>query len=284
MSCKYCGYRMDEAEHRCRRCGRTPDDRLMPNVVHGAAALQLQTATMEAPPPAVSRTAAFRPGIQARLFQDEGASNVIAFPGRGETRRRSGPAGSPGTVSKPRVRRARPAVEEQANLDFRPVPKSQPRTLGTTVDAVIHCDDPVAARLHRAIAAVFDWSLVAIGYALFLLVFRLAGGAFAPNRANLMALGGALALIACAYGMVCVMAGSETVGMRWAGLRLVSFNGFAPDPKQRLLRFVGSCLSVCTVVGLVWSLWDEERLTWQDHISGTFPTAPAAETRVFHRH
>ena len=284
MSCKYCGYGMGEAEHRCRRCGRTPDDRLMPNVVHRAAALQLETAQVEAPPATVSQSSGFRPGVQARLFQDEGGSNVIAFPRHGETRRRRVAESAPGPVAKPRVRRARAAVEEQANLDFRPVSKSQPRTLGTTVDAVIHCDDPVAARLHRAIAAAFDWSLVAIGYALFLLVFRLAGGAFAPNRANVMALGGALLLIACAYGMVCVMAGSETVGMRWAGLRLVSFNGFAPDPKQRLLRFVGSCLSVCTVVGLVWSLWDEERLTWQDHISGTFPTAPAAGTRVFHCH
>jgi uncharacterized RDD family membrane protein YckC len=255
----------------------------MPDVVHGAAALQLQTARMEGPPPTASQAPAFRP-VQARLFQDEGGSNVIAFPGRGETRRRRGPDGAPGTASKPKVRRARPAAEEQANLDFRPAPKSQPRTLATTVDAVIHCDDPVAARLHRAIAAAFDWSLVAIGYALFLLMFRLAGGTFAPNRASLMAMAGALLLIACAYGMVCVMAGSETVGMRWAGLRLVTFSGFSPDSKQRLMRFVGSCLSVCTVVGLVWSLWDEERLTWQDHISGTFPTAPAAGARVFHRH
>jgi uncharacterized RDD family membrane protein YckC len=273
---------MGEAEHRCRRCGRTPDDRLMPNVVRGAAAPQLQPADAEAPPPAAIQTS-FRPGVQARLFQDEGGSNVIQFPALGDTRRRRSPDSVPAASSKPRVRRARPAPEEQANLDFRPVPKYQARTLATTVDAVIHCDDPVAARLHRAIAAAFDWSLVAIGYALFLLVFRLSGGAFAPNRANLMALGGVLFLIACAYGIVCVVAGSETVGMRWAGLRLVTFSGFSPDPKQRLLRFVGSCLSVCTVVGLVWSLWDEERLTWQDHISGTFPTSPAAGTRVFQR-
>jgi hypothetical protein len=35
---------------------------------------------------------------------------------------------------------------------------------------------------------------------------------------------------------------------------------------------LGSCLSVCSVVGLLWSLVDEESLAWQDHISGTFPT------------
>jgi uncharacterized RDD family membrane protein YckC len=148
---------------------------------------------------------------------------------------------------------------------------------------VIHCDDPVAARLHRAIAAAFDASIVVIGYGLFLLVFRLAGGAFALNRTNLLALAGALALIAFAYGVLWAIAGGETAGMRWSGLRLITFSGFPPERNQRLLRLAGSCLSVCTAVGLLWSLWDEESLTWQDHISGTFPTAPASGTRVFHR-
>jgi uncharacterized RDD family membrane protein YckC len=270
---------MGEAEHRCRKCGRTPDDRLMPGaVVRGAVAPQLQFAPTETAVPMISQVPPIKPGFQARLFQDEGGSNVIAFPGHGGTRRK------PGTVSKPRVRRARPAPEEQANLDFRPLSKSTPRTLATTVEAVVRCDDPVAARLHRAIAGAFDWSLVVIGYALFLLVFRLLGGAFTLNRTNLLAMAGALALTGVAYGFVCVMGGSETVGMRLTGLRLVTFGGFPPEPKHRLLRFAGSCLSVCTVVGLVWSLWDEERLTWHDHISGTFPTAPADGTRVFHRH
>jgi uncharacterized RDD family membrane protein YckC len=275
---------MGEAEHRCRRCGRTPDDRLMPGpVVRGAVAPQLESAPVETAVPIAGQTPAVRPGIQARLFQDEGASNVIQFPARGETRRPRGPAATAGTVSKPRVRRSRPAPEEQANLDFRPAPKSRQRTLPTTVDAVIHCDDPVAARLHRAIAAAFDASMVVIGYGLFLLVFRLAGGAFALNRTNLLALAGALALIAFAYGVLWAIAGGETAGMRWSGLRLITFSGFPPERNQRLLRLAGSCLSVCTAVGLLWSLWDEESLTWQDHISGTFPTAPASGTRVFHR-
>jgi hypothetical protein len=29
---------------------------------------------------------------------------------------------------------------------------------------------------------------------------------------------------------------------------------------------------VSTIIGLLWSLVDEESLTWQDHISRTFPT------------
>jgi uncharacterized RDD family membrane protein YckC len=253
------------------------------DVVRGAAAPQLQSAPVETAVPCAGRTVGVRPVVQARLFPDEGGSNVIQFPARGETRRRRAADATAGTGSKPRVRRVRPAPENQGNLDFRPVPQTKPRSLPTTVDAVIHCDDPVAARLHRAIAAAFDWSMVVIGYGLFLLAFHLAGGAFALNRANLMVLAGALALIAFAYGVLWVTAGSETAGMRWAGLRLITFSGFPPEPKQRLLRFAGSCLSLCTVVGLVWSLWDEETLTWHDHISGTFPTAPASGNRVFHR-
>jgi uncharacterized RDD family membrane protein YckC len=275
---------MGEAEHRCRRCGRTPDDALMPGAaVRGALATQLRPAPAETAIPTVGRTPGLRPAIQARLFQDETGSNLIQFPAQAETRRRREAESPAKAGSKPRVRRLRPAPENQGNLDFRPAPKARQRTLPTTVDAVIHCDDPVAARVHRAIAAAFDWSMVVIGYGLFLLVFRLAGGALALNRTNLLVLGGTLALIAFAYGVLWAVAGSETAGMRWTGLRLITFGGFPPEPKQRLLRFAGSCLSVCTVVGLVWSLWDEESLTWQDHISGTFPTAPASGTRVFHR-
>jgi len=60
--------------------------------------------------------------------------------------------------------------------------------------------------------------------------------------------------------------------MRWTRLRLTTFDGLPLEPRHRLLRMLGSCLSVCTAVGLLWLLVDEESLAWQDHISGTFPT------------
>ena len=172
---------------------------------------------------------------------------------------------------------------DQGNLDFRPAITDRLRTPGAIGQEVIYCDTPVAARIHRALAAVFDSIMVLIGYGSFLLVFRLAGGVFALNRTSLLVQAGALALIAFAYGVLWAIAGSETAGMRWTGLCLITFGGLPPEPKQRLLRFAGSCLSVCTVVGLFWSLWDEEGLTWQDHISGTFPTPRNLEPRMFSR-
>src|ERR1035441_9720995 len=63
MTCMYCGFRMGEAEHRCRRCGRTPDDTLMPGaVVHGALAPQLRSAPAETAVPSGGQTSGFRVG------------------------------------------------------------------------------------------------------------------------------------------------------------------------------------------------------------------------------
>jgi uncharacterized RDD family membrane protein YckC len=149
---------------------------------------------------------------------------------------------------------------------------AKPRTLGTTVDASIYCDMPVANPLHRAMAAAVDWAMVLIAYGVFLAAFRLFGGQFVLNKTNLMVFGAALLLIGFTYGLLAAIAGTETPGMRWTRLRLTTFDGFALEPRHRVLRMLGSCLSVCTAVGLLWSLVDEEGLAWQDHISSSFPT------------
>lgn len=125
--------------------------------------------------------------------------------------------------------------------------------------------------------------MVLIGYGLFLMAFRLAGGAFMFTRTNAMVFAGTLPLVAFTYGLLWTIARAETPGMRWAQLRLTTFDGFAPTLKHRVLRFAGSCLSLCTIIGLLWSLADEESLNWQDHISRTFPTPLASDTQVFHR-
>jgi len=155
--------------------------------------------------------------------------------------------------------------------------------LGTTVEAVILCESPVATTLHRAVAAALDWAMVLIGFGLFLLGFLLAGGAFAFTKTSAVVFAGTLPLVAVTYGLMWTIAGTETPGMRWAQLRLTTFDGFKPALKHRVLRFAGSCLSLCTIIGLLWSLADEESLNWQDHISRTFPTPLASDTQIFHR-
>ena len=61
--------------------------------------------------------------------------------------------------------------------------------------------------------------------------------------------------------------------MRWTSLALINFDGQAPTRKQRLARTASGFLSLAAGgLGLVWSLVDEETLTWHDHISKTFLT------------
>jgi uncharacterized RDD family membrane protein YckC len=137
--------------------------------------------------------------------------------------------------------------------------------------------------LHRYLAAAIDWILVFLGYGLFLGAFWLGGGVFVLSRPNLLIFGGALLLVGFTYGLMFAIAGTETFGQRWTRLQIMTFDGFPPDRGQRLLRFAGACLSLCTVVGLLWCLADEEGLTWTDHISRTFPTPKEWDSQVFRR-
>src|ERR1019366_220464 len=55
MTCSYCGTRIAESEHRCRRCGRRPDDTLTGEFslarTDGALATKPQLAVSPAPAP-----------------------------------------------------------------------------------------------------------------------------------------------------------------------------------------------------------------------------------------
>ncbi len=203
-----------------------------------------------------------RRAVQASLFSDKLESSIVMI----------APARPKKGTSKPRTRTGRRVPEGQEKLELLEAAPAKPRTLGTTVEARIYCEALVAAPLHRAVAAAMDWAMVLLAYGFFLLAFRVLGGQVVLNKTNLMVFGGALLLIGFAYSLLPAIACTETLGMRWARLRLTTFDGFPLEPRQRLLRMLGSCLSVCTAVGLLWSLVDEESLAWQDHISGTFPT------------
>ena len=274
MTCSYCGSRNnDETVQRCRRCGRRPGDTLNAGfAVHrttGALANKLRPGELPDQLPTM-RIPTLSGPIQGNLF----TPNVVAMPSRGVskktgTRPRTA-AASDTTGSRPGTKRARPRPEGQGELDF-------------FTPAPIYCDAPVATPLHRALAAAIDWTMVLFAYGLFLLPWVLFGGQFVINRSNVMIFGGALALVAGAYGLFWIVAGTESAGMRWTHLRLITFDGFPPDTWQRVARFAGMCLSLFSVLGVLWSVADEEGLGWQDHISRTFPTADDLESRVFRR-
>jgi hypothetical protein len=158
--------------------------------------------------------------VQGSLF----TPNVIAMPNRvaprpprprANTAAGGKAAGSPGSAS---------GAEGQGEFEFFEPVQTKAKTLGTTVDAVIYCEAPVATPLHRAVAAAIDLTMILVGYGLFLLTFLLCGGAIVVNRPNLIIFGGALGLIAATYGLFWTVAGTESVGMR---------DAFTPDHLRR---------------------------------------------------
>jgi uncharacterized RDD family membrane protein YckC len=290
MTCSFCGSRNHE-EDRCRKCGRRPGDTLNGELAvlrtEGALAAKFQPVARAA---VSDSSPARRPiirAVQQPLFPDR-QSNVIQFaeyaPLMPTPRKPAAHKAASKSPAKPRTaNRRRGTPEGQGLLDFMPPQPATPRTLTTTVEAVVSCDSPVATTLHRAVAGALDWAVALFGYTLFLAAFFAMGGEFAWNRINLIVFAGALLLVGFTYGITWALLGTDSAGMRWAGLRLTTFDGFPLERKQRVLRFAGSCLSLCTVVGQLWCLADEESLTWQDHISGTFPTPRRVQAQVFRR-
>jgi uncharacterized RDD family membrane protein YckC len=181
----------------------------------------------------------------------------------------------------------RPAAarsDSQPALDFLHPPPHTPRTLKTSVEAVICCDAPVAPLLHRAIASGLDAAMILTGFGFFLATVRLLGGKLFLNQPTFMVLIASLVAISLLYGVLWMLAGRQTPGMRWTRLHLINFDGLPPEGRQRGIRFLGTCLSFCALgVGLLWAMFDEEGLTWHDHISQTFPTVWEPETNFFRR-
>ena len=274
MNCLYCQHSNPEDEHRCQRCGRRlPAAAARPGPENYVSAYQASQATALAMAPAMAPEQSEAPAAaapqrkqiprQTRLFVDPDAK-VLQFPSAPKPQE-----------PKPRSRRhAAQASDSQAFLDFLPPAPHAPRTLKTSVEAVIYCDAPVATPTHRAVGFALDFSMVGVAVGVFLLTFYACGGEFERINAGMsLGFGGAFLSIALFYGFLWVLTGSETAGERWTGLRLINFDGSPIDRRERAIRYAASCLSLCAAgLGMLWSLADEESLTWHDHMSKTFPT------------
>jgi uncharacterized RDD family membrane protein YckC len=284
MTCSYCRYLNLDDERRCRRCGRPQYDIYAAANTGALAAVPDPARSEPSRAPVVSEAAppASAPR-QAMLFHDRPAGKVIPFDGVFDPPAQPRPR----TVTRTSTRAGRRSGgpnDAQPSLEFlQPVPAT-PRKLSTTVEAVIDCDAPVAAPMHRACAAAIDGSMILIAYGLFLTVFHLLGGSFPSSKPVILVMGAAAVLIAMFYGFVWVCAGGRTPGMRALRLTLINFDGYPPDGTSRWLRYLGACLGYCAGgLGLLWALLDEESLAWHDHISKTFPTFHGPETSFVSR-
>jgi uncharacterized RDD family membrane protein YckC len=81
----------------------------------------------------------------------------------------------------------------------------------------------------------------------------------------------ALAMISAMYITLFYAVAPVTPGMKYAGIRFCTFDGHAPTRAQRWNRLGAMLLSVLPAgLGLAWSLFDDDNLSWHDRLSKTY--------------
>lgn len=298
MECRYCRATNSEDDHRCRRCGRrlqtgpvyvgssaaapVLQERAAPVLQERAApvlqavepARPIRQAAISSEPHRAPEPSAPRRAVnyQPSLFPARELPLVVQFETIAPTLVQPAPRKTlstpSSTLSRPRRRKM---IAGQQDLEFSPAARSQ-----RTADAVIYCDARVAIPAHRAMAAALDISIMVIAIAIFGVIFHVAGGVFVFNPKTAPVFLAAAAGVAVFYRLLWCLANGDSIGQKWARLRLVNFDGHRPTRAQRLYRAASGFLSLMAGgIGLLWSLVDEETLTWHDHISKTFPTPMA---------
>ena len=285
ITCQHCQTWILDDQHRCNRCGR----RVRSTPFRSSSHAYPVTVTATAPAYAfhaepVAQTADEQITVleetrQERLSRIASGTRVIPFDSltsqaeRESIRARAAELARPAplkteTVQVKHARSGQSRGHQQRKVEF--LGKAE---VLTPPQSHIICDAPVAPASLRLEAALIDAALIALPCALGVGLFLYLHGAIGLSKQTVPFLLMAVATVPLLYKLLWTFAGCDTIGMRRAGLQLVDFDGNPPSRKRRYLRSFGSLLSFLAAgIGLIWSLVDEDRLTWHDHISGTFPT------------
>lgn len=126
------------------------------------------------------------------------------------------------------------------------------------------------ANLGRILACIFYDSLLMIALLMVAaaLVMLLTGGE-AVASGNLLF---RLYLLAVCFAFLAGfwLKGGQTLGMRTWRVKLLGADGSAVTTSQITLRFFAAILSWAALgLGFLWSLWDKDRRSWHDIISGS---------------
>ena len=286
MKCRFCEAQNDSEESRCNRCGRRLDTGLArPGESFGRSAGEVGSRGSSAVAVQMARVARPVAPPQVSLFPSAPPkARVVPITGHA--------ASANVTEAAPAAKAPRPARKmttvspsaQQPLVFSSPMPASgESGRVGShsrghgvqeSEKSEIFTQAPVATAPHRSLAMLVDAGLVAAGVGVMLALF--AYGVETPvlldRTTGLSALG--LAVIATLlYQSLLVIGNRDSVGLRFARLRLIDFDGYTPSRQQRLVRMAASWLSTAPgALGIVWALLDEEHLTWHDHISKVFPT------------
>ncbi len=277
ISCRFCGTSNSREESRCFRCGRRlhlANARPAPDSYRPASTTVRDSVSPPLPQPLqiLSDAVADAP---ASFVGADGSGRataakmapIAATPPRAMTMTHPLPSPVPGQMA------GLPGEGEWGSLSFQ-----QAKEKERVPESDIYTDDSVAPLPARALAGVYD-AMVMLG------AFGLMAVAYALMTWNLGAdpvpeswLGWAIysilgVAVVFFYRSLFILAGGDSPGMRWAGLRLVTFDGEAPTVQDRFMRVAWGGLSALPLgLGLAWALVDQERLTWHDLLSKTFPS------------
>lgn len=275
ISCRFCGTSNSREESRCFRCGRRLH---LANARPAPESYRAPTATVRdsvSPPlQALSDAVAGEPTPAAFAGLDGGgrataakmAPMATAAP-QAFVMTHPAPSPVPGQMA------GLPGEGEWGSLSFQ-----QAKERERAPESDIYTDDSVAPLPARALAGVYDamvmvgaFGLMAVAYAV---MTRNLGADPVPESWFGWAIYGVLALaVIFFYRSLFILAGGDSPGMRWAGLRLVTFDGEAPTVQDRFMRVAWGGLSALPLgLGVAWALVDQERLTWHDLLSKTFPS------------
>ena len=157
----------------------------------------------------------------------------------------------------------------QPQLDFSVVENYRLHPEGSSV--------PVAELANRRLAGALDAAMVLGVFVGFLGLFRSMGGQLGFVRMDLAVYAATFFLIYAIYFCLFTLFSGSTPGMHVRGLAVVALDGAFPETRQLLWRSFGYLLSGATLMlGFLWALWDEDRMTWHDRISQTY-ISPARE-------
>jgi uncharacterized RDD family membrane protein YckC len=153
--------------------------------------------------------------------------------------------------------------QQQPQFDFEEAAHSLPFTFPEYQRNVI---------ASRIAAGLIDFGIIAAIFVIFLVTtYSELPGTFSFDKRVAGIYGVCFFTLAVIYFLLFMLSSSQTPGMKWRRLVVVTRDGELLDPKHACLRGFGYLISILPVLlGFIWVLVDPEHLTWADKVSSTY--------------
>jgi len=124
----------------------------------------------------------------------------------------------------------------------------------------------------RIAAGLIDLAIVALIFGIFLVTTGLEmPDNFTPDRRVFGIYGACYFALVTIYFFLFMLSASQTPGMKYLGLIVVTPEDIPLDPQRACWRGAGYLISTLPLLlGFGWMLIDPEHLTWADKVSGTY--------------